>query len=45
MERRKNNSVALYHATRFDLNPESTALLVVDMRAGDMVKDSDNEYG
>jgi ureidoacrylate peracid hydrolase len=34
-----------YHATRFDLNPESTALLVVDMQAGDMVKDTDDEYG
>ena len=33
-----------YHATRFDLNPESTALLVVDMQAGDMVKDTGDEY-
>ncbi|MDA1189911.1 MAG: cysteine hydrolase [Chloroflexi bacterium] len=29
-----------YHATPFDLNPDSTALLVVDMQAGDLVKDT-----
>ncbi len=34
-----------YHATQFDLNPGSTALLVVDMQAGDMVKDATDEYG
>ena len=32
-----------YHATPFDLNPDSTALLVVDMQAGDMVKDTGME--
>jgi nicotinamidase-related amidase len=34
-----------YHATQFDLNPDSTALLVVDMQAGDLVKDTGDEYG
>jgi nicotinamidase-related amidase len=34
-----------YHATRFDLDPDSTALLVVDVQAGDLVKDPDTEYG
>ncbi len=34
-----------YHATRFELDPEATALLVVDMQAGDMVKVANDEYG
>jgi len=34
-----------YHATPFDLNPNSTALLVVDMQASDLVKDTGDEYG
>ena len=34
-----------YHATQFDLIPDSTVLLVVDMQAGDMVKNTDDEYG
>lgn len=34
-----------YHATGFDLDPGSTALLVVDMQAGDMVKDGNDKYG
>lgn len=33
------------HATPFDLDPDSTALLVVDVQAGDLVKDSDSKYG
>jgi nicotinamidase-related amidase len=32
------------HATRFDLHPASTVLLVVDMQAGDLVKDTGDEY-
>ena len=34
-----------FHATQFDLNPDSTLLLVVDMQAGDMVKNTGDEYG
>jgi nicotinamidase-related amidase len=34
-----------FHATQFDLNPDSTVLLVVDMQAGDMVKNTGDEYG
>ena len=33
------------HATPFDLDPDSTALLVVDVQAGDLVKDPDTKYG
>ena len=33
------------HATPFDLDPDSTALLVVDVQAGDLVKDPDTNYG
>ena len=29
------------NATQFDLDPDSTALLVVDVQAGDLVKDLD----
>ena len=31
--------------TTFSLNPQMTALLVVDIQAGDLVKDADTEFG